>query len=143
MNIDNKIILFFIFLIHIFSVYSKNFEDESPLYMAVQHYESEKMVEYLISKGAEVNAICKDSDCPTPFFYGAPYHNLKTLELLIKNGADLKIKNKQGLNVLEWAERIDRPKVVEFLWPYYFPNKPYKPKSKPRRGLPPFWGGRK
>lgn len=125
------------------NINEKNFEKITPLHEAVKHYESEKMVEYLISKGAEINAICKDSDCPTPFFYGVPYHNLKTLELLIKNGADLKIKNKQGLNVLEWAERINRPKVVEFLWPYYYPNEPYKPKSKPSKGLPPFWGGGK
>lgn len=117
-------------------VNAKNNQNYTPLHEAAKSPNPE-FVFYLILKGADVNAICKDRDCPTPIFNAAADH-IKTLEVLIKNGADLKIKNKQGLNVLEWAERINRPKIVEFLWPYFYPNKPYKPKSKPSKGLPPF-----
>ncbi len=118
-------------------VNANNDEKVTPIYYAANS-PNPAFVEYLISKGANVNSQSNDPECPTPIFNAAVDH-IKTLEVLIKNGADLKIKNTKGLNVLEWAERINRPSVVKFLWPYFHPGKEYTPKAKPVKGMPPFW----
>lgn len=124
-------------------VNAKNWQQYTPLHEAVRHYETEDMVNYLISKGADVEAIAKDKDTPTSLFMAIAGGYERNAEVIISRGANIYAKNNKGENPLDLVERIGRQKEIEFLWPYYHPSEPYKPKPKPSRGFPPLWKGGK
>lgn len=58
-------------------------------------------VKSLIALGEDVN---QKSLGMTPAMFAARYNKVEILELLIKNGADLKIKSNQGFSVKKYAE---------------------------------------
>lgn len=58
-------------------------------------------VKKLVEFGANVN---QKSEGMTPAMYAAKYNRIDILELLIANGADLKVKSDKGLTALKYAE---------------------------------------
>ncbi len=58
-------------------------------------------VKSLIGLGEDVN---QKSLGMTPAMFAARYNKVEILELLIENGADLKIKSNQGFSVKKYAE---------------------------------------
>ena len=58
-------------------------------------------VKRMIELGEDVN---KKSLGMTPAMFAARYNKAEVLQLLIKKGADLKIKSKQGFSVKKYAE---------------------------------------
>jgi ankyrin repeat protein len=85
-------------------------------------------VQELIRAGANVNALV----CDTPVI--GYTHDEKTLEVLIQNGADVNLKNREGETCLHWAVFDDLDDVVMLLRHGADPN------VRDDRGEPPlFW----
>jgi uncharacterized protein len=117
-------------------------QDESALMMASLGGH-EELVKTLISKGADVNktgwaplhyaatkghiGIMKllldnhayiDAESPnksTPLMMAAMYGTLEAVVLLADEGADIGLKNEQGLTALDFAKRAERADAVAFL----------------------------
>jgi predicted nucleic-acid-binding protein len=61
-------------------------------------------IEYLIAKGANVNAV--DSDETTPIMLAAWKGNLEVVRFLVEKGkADVNLKNKIGLGIVDYAQK--------------------------------------
>jgi len=101
----------------------KNYEDYTPLHLAVEG--GAEMVEFLIEEGADVNT--KDSYVGYTPLHRAARRETRKIEVLLKHGADLKAKNKKGETPYEFAVRIYRPEIAEYLKQA---EKEYKAKRK-------------
>jgi ankyrin repeat protein len=80
---------------------------------AAASYDQKEMVEYLISKGADVNILDHEGD--------TPLHVTETAsmaELLIANGADPHIRNSEGFLPIETASEQEFDQVVQILKAY-------------------------
>ncbi len=69
-------------------------------------------VKSLISLGEDVN---QKSLGMTPAMFAARYNKVEILELLIENGADLKIKSNKGFSVKKYAELSNATDVLAIL----------------------------
>lgn len=96
------------------NINAKDFRGFTPLFYSAYNAKF-KVVEFLLSKGADVNAKSKKKRFPTPIYKGIGSRDMKTVQLLVEFGADLKITNKNGLNPYEFAIRTRRKKIAEYL----------------------------
>lgn len=69
-------------------------------------------VKKLIDLGADVNA---SSNGMTPVMYAAKYNRVEILDLLIKEGAELKTRSEKGLNAMDYAKRSKANDVLAYL----------------------------
>ena len=74
---------------------------------------SNKIAEYLIKQGANVNL--KDKDGDTALLAAALKGNLKIFKLLLKKGAKIKVTNKKGSTPLLYAAYSGNAKIAEIL----------------------------
>ena len=73
-----------------------------------------KMLKYLLrEKQANINAI--DHEGRTPLFSGAYDGNAKALKMLCECGADLSVKDKNGMTALDFAFSKNEFETVKFL----------------------------
>ena len=79
------------------SLESRNKSDDTLLIYATK-CEKENFVEYLIKKGAFINA--QNNELNTPLHYALNSKNFKISDILLKAGADEKIVNK--INLTPW-----------------------------------------
>ena len=68
--------------------------DNTPLHWAINEEVNYQIVELLIEKGADVNAVGKSET--TPLHLAAYWDHKDIAELLINNGADVNAEGKQG-----------------------------------------------
>ena len=71
------------------------------------------IADLLIAAGADVNAA--DNGGWVPLHYAAGRGQVAVMELLIQHGADVNAKTKQGITVLDWAEKNRKSQSVAFL----------------------------
>lgn len=78
------------------NINEKNFGGRTPMHTSVVISQGEtlKISEYLIEKGADINA--QDDDGNTPLHVAFSVGNKDAVDLLIKSGADTKIRNNAG-----------------------------------------------
>lgn len=69
-------------------------------------------VKKLISLGADVN---DKSDGMTPAMYAAKYNRIDILELLVKNGAELKRKSEKGWTAMDYAKHSNAKDTLAYL----------------------------
>ncbi|MFC2011448.1 ankyrin repeat domain-containing protein, partial [Chloroflexota bacterium] len=91
---------------------SKMGSDGTALITAVTEGDP-KIVETLLTKGADVNA--KDKDGWTALFAAAYKGDPKTVEMLLTKGADVNAKDEEGLTALILAAQGGHTKIVEML----------------------------
>lgn len=98
-------------------------EGETALHLAASRGSTGK-AEFLLSKGAEVNA--RDRKGYTPLHKAVRYHSFNAdgeetrglremAELLLEHGADVNVKDREGSTVLHWAAEMGWVDWVEFL----------------------------
>jgi uncharacterized protein len=79
-----------------------------------------EVVKELISAGAKIDAV--DKNGWTALFHAVEMNQLQKLETLLKHGADVNLKNKNGNTPLILAERItdstQKQKVIKLLKKY-------------------------
>lgn len=94
-----------------------NREGWTPLHYAVSAPSEDgsdlKMVALLLQHHAYIDAASPNGT--TPLMMAAQYGTRSAVELLIKEGADPKLKNQQGLTAVDFATRADRAEVVRWL----------------------------
>jgi uncharacterized protein len=64
------------------------------------------------------NSAYIDAESPngtTPLMMAAMYGTPEAVKLLIEEGADVQLKNAQGLTALQFAQRADRANSVELI----------------------------
>jgi ankyrin repeat protein len=73
------------------------------------------VVQLLLSKGANVNQV--DNKGMTPLLYAASidFGDTAVLEKLMAAGAELSIRNKEGLTALDLAKNYHHPRIAELL----------------------------
>ncbi|CAM9425723.1 unnamed protein product [Lampetra fluviatilis] len=76
---------------------------ETPLHIAAQVKEGEKVADMLLKSGADVNAEQENGE--TPMHIAARHGHLNVMQLLIREGGDLLWRSKEGNNALHIAVR--------------------------------------
>ncbi|XP_037033284.1 putative ankyrin repeat protein RF_0381 isoform X1 [Bradysia coprophila] len=100
------------------NLFLRTYEDEinnkggcSPLHIAALF--SEKVVDYLIKNGSDVNAL--DNGNLSPLYFAAEGGNDKIVEMLVNNGADVSISNNKGMTELHVAAYNGFDKIADIL----------------------------
>ncbi len=71
------------------------------------------LAEFLIAKGANVNAKCKFGETPLHFAAGGGHQEV--VELLVAKGADVSAKDFQRKTPLSWAKDRGHQEIIELL----------------------------
>ncbi|KAJ5071393.1 cyclin-dependent kinase inhibitor 2c [Anaeramoeba ignava] len=87
-------------------------ESNLILHFAIAKKASKKMIELLITKGADINA--KTDKDETPLHFALSIYSKEVIEYLITNGADINAKTKQNKTTLHFACQYNS-KVIEYL----------------------------
>lgn len=94
-----------------------NREGWTPLHYAVSAPSEDgsdlQMVALLLEQHAYIDAASPNGT--TPLMMAAQYGTRSAVQLLIKEGADPRLKNQQGLTASDFATRADRSEVVTWL----------------------------
>ena len=100
---------------------TKGYEDRTPLHQAAMRNRND-IVEWLCAKGVKVNTV--DSDGHTPLTIaisqptgteGARRNSIETIRILLRYGADVSYRNKEGQTILHDAVRRGREDIVDLL----------------------------
>ena len=90
----------------------KGYEERAPLHHACNGGHLQ-IVEYLISKGANIEA--KDKNKKTPLHYACYKGHLQIVEYLISKGANIKAKDSSENTPLHYASKMSQTDVVKYL----------------------------
>lgn len=88
----------------------------TPLMDAAFSAVNPKVIQLLIDSGAKVNI--KSNVLRTPLIYAAINGDVRTIEVLVKNGADIEATDEIGANAFIWALKSGKKSVAK-----YFVNK--------------------
>ena len=94
--------------------YSFEEGDNTPLHWAIDEENKYQIVELLIEKGADVNAVQSDSEL-TPLYEAVIFEHYDIAELLVNNGADVNAANKDGETPLDLASFQNNDEISELL----------------------------
>lgn len=77
-----------------------NIKKTSPFCLAVAKGDFET-VKKMIELGENVNQVSNEK---TPLMYAARYNHMEIAKLLVANGAEIKVKDKRGMDAIKYAE---------------------------------------
>lgn len=84
------------------------------LHDAVHWADEPELVEFLISKEANINAVYRENG-QTPLHMAISKGNKKNVEILLSKGVDVKAKDNLGRNALRIASEEKQPEIVQLL----------------------------
>jgi ankyrin repeat protein len=71
------------------------------------------VVDYLLQKGAEINATTANGS--TALLFAARFGHLAVVELLLQHKADPNIANERGATAIDWALKTDNTDIADLL----------------------------
>ena len=71
------------------------------------------VVDYLLKKGAEVNATTANGS--TALLFAARFGHLEVVELLLQNNADPNLANERGATAIDWALKTENTDIADLL----------------------------
>lgn len=71
-----------------------------------------KILQDLILIKADVNKICDDK---SPLMYAAKYGELEAAKALVKAGANIGLKNREGKTALDYARKYEMKDLIDYL----------------------------
>ena len=71
------------------------------------------VAEYLLKKGAEVNATTENGS--TALLFAARFGHIEVVELLLLNKADPNIANERGTTAIDWALKTENTDIADLL----------------------------
>lgn len=71
------------------------------------------VAEYLLTKGAEVNATTENGS--TALLFAARFGHIEVVELLLRHKADPNVVNERGASAIDWALKTDNTDIAELL----------------------------
>lgn len=71
------------------------------------------VVDYLLKKGAEINATTANGS--TALLFAARFGHIEVVELLLQNKADPNIANERGATAIDWALKTDNTDIADLL----------------------------
>ena len=71
------------------------------------------VVDYLLKKGAEVNATTDNGS--TALLFAARFGHLEVVELLLQNHADPNLANERGATAIDWALKTENTDIADLL----------------------------
>ena len=74
-----------------------------------------KKAKMVLSNGTDINNTSRLINGPSPLIYASSWNKIEIVKLLITYGADVNIKDKNGLTALMWAARKGHHDIVESL----------------------------
>lgn len=77
-------------------------------------YDNIEMVEYLLSKGIDVNKTDRRSGF-TSLMAAACYGRVSIAKILLKNGADQYVTDSKGFSAIDFARKMNKKSVLELL----------------------------
>ena len=86
----------------------------APIHWAVVNNDSKYLL-LLLNYGANPNLAEKSKDKWTPLFDAIFWDRIENVKILIDNGANLKLKSKDGKTPLEYAEEKDSTECIDYL----------------------------
>ena len=90
----------------------KNAQGTTALLLACSYKDNDEMIEFLVSKGADVNL--QGGDGKRPLALAAKYSK-KAVELLLDKGADVNATGEMSTTALMWAGHSGQVEIVELL----------------------------
>ena len=97
------------------SIEALNSIDETVLQYAVRRRSTqEEMIQFLIKKGAKVNAR-QGRYQDTPLMLAARGGRPSIVKILLENGADRSLKNSQGFTAVDHLQSLDFPQKEEII----------------------------
>lgn len=92
-----------------------NREGWTPLHYAVSTDKPEtlEIIKLLLEGSAYIDASSPNGS--TPLMLAAQYSSEGVVDLLIKEGADVVVRNQRGLTAVDFAQKAERPYIVERL----------------------------
>lgn len=91
------------------------------------------MVKYLVDHAAYIDA--ESPNGTTPLMMAARGGHIETVKLLLDEGADMRLKNQQGMTVIDFADQYNQKEIADGLksrWQKLYGNLPVPaPKPKP------------
>ncbi|MGL5029329.1 MAG: ankyrin repeat domain-containing protein [Wolbachia pipientis] len=96
------------------SLKAKNKDGEAPLHAAVQHDSTLEVVEFILNRDLSgINDITNDGR--TPLHLAIQGNKPNTVELLLRKGASIAVKDKNGKTPLDLAKQEDYTSIVEMI----------------------------
>lgn len=89
-----------------------NQPDWTPLHYAAAGGKNE-IVQMFLDRGADINA--RSPNLTTPLMIAAYEGFDATVKLLIERGADVTLKNDVGLHAADYAKRLDRRDIIDYI----------------------------
>ena len=75
-----------------------------PLYLAIKN-KSVRMVEFLITAGANVNLGNHDDFGKTPLMYAIGKNDMRIIKILVEHGADVNARDSEGDRILDYVDK--------------------------------------
>lgn len=89
-------------------------DGNSVLMVAANHgYGTDEFVKYLVDKGAFVNRV--NNDGVTTLMFAVMDKSLENVEFFVKNGVDMKLRDKQGKTALDYAKECECNDIARYL----------------------------
>jgi len=94
-------------------------------------FKREDIIEFCVDKGMDVNETHRPSGI-TPIVLASCFNNTSIVTLLLKHGAEINAKDRNGMSAKDYAKKLGQKKMVTFLHEHGARHNRYKEDDEPK-----------